>query len=160
MHLARHLKGHGAVVEVWAFNGGAPVADMCEGLGIDWRIVPFSWPFTRRGKLRMLFRLVRLLRKASPSVLLPYTMSPNVVCGLIWRFTGARVCVWNQRDAGLHRMGARAERLAVARTPWLVANSQAGADFLEGELSVSSPRVRVMWYREVTGHDAQSRPTR
>ena len=53
-------------------------------------------------------RFSRRIREAAPDVLLPYTWFPNVLCGLVWRFTGARVCVWNQRDSGVSLDPSRA----------------------------------------------------
>jgi len=148
-HLVQHEK---AKVEVWGFNKTGPVAQICDQLGLPWRIVPFplkSGSFARkklpqerkgakknqqnqqedfgdsisppsgfRGRffapLRLggrllapslvgLVRLALSLRRARPDVLLPYTFVPNVVCGLIWKWTGARACVWNQRDEGVMR---------------------------------------------------------
>jgi len=94
--------------------------------------------------LRSLTRLAWALRRARPDVILPYTMRPNVLCGLLWCLAGARLCVWNQRDAGLQRMGPRLERHAVARVPLFVANSLPARDFLVNELGLAADRVRLV----------------
>ena len=57
------------------------------------------------GQALLAIRLAWALRRARPDVILPYTMRPNVLCGVLRRLAGARFCVWNQRDAGLQRMG-------------------------------------------------------
>ena len=143
--LARHLVEHEqAKVEVWGFNKTGPVAEMCEQHGIRWRVI--GYPF-QAGLFRRFASLVKLawwLRQARPDVLLPYTTVPNVACGLIWRFTRARVCVWNQRDEGLVPLKTWWERRAVKRVSHFVSNSHAGARFLTEALGVNSARVRVI----------------
>lgn len=75
---------------------------------------------------------------------MPYTMVPNVCCGIAWRWTGAQLCIWNQRDEGLERMPYKLEQWALHHTPFFIANSQKGAEFLIEELKVKSELVRVI----------------
>ena len=97
------------------------------------------------GKLRSLIRLAWALRRARPDVILPYTMRPNVLCGVLRRLAGARFCVWNQRDAGLQRMGPSSRRGARSRGyPLFVANSLPARDFLVNELGLAADRVRLV----------------
>lgn len=143
--LARHLREHeGANVEVWGFNSSGPAAEICERCNIPTRVV--AYPF-EAGALRRLFSLVKLawlFRKSRPDVLLPYTTVPNVACGLVWKLTGARACVWNQRDEGLIPIETSWERWAVKRMSHFISNSHAGARFLTDKLNVSSAQVRVI----------------
>jgi glycosyltransferase involved in cell wall biosynthesis len=136
--LARYLSEQ-AAVEVWGFNKSGPVADLCEQYGIRWRVEPVD-----ASRLQSIRRVAWLLRAADPDVLLPYTWLPNVVCGFVWKWTGARLCVWNQRDEGLFLPKTTWERWAVERTPRFVANSQAGARFLVEKLRVDAAKVRVV----------------
>jgi glycosyltransferase involved in cell wall biosynthesis len=136
--LARHLSTQ-AVVEVWGFNKSGPVADICEQHGIRWRVEPVN-----ADRLESIRRVAWVLRAASPDVLLPYTWLPNVVCGFVWKSTGARVCVWNQRDEGLFLPKRTWERWAVERTPRFISNSHAGARFLVESLKVDSAKVHVV----------------
>ena len=136
--LARHLSRQ-AEVEVWGFNKSGPVADICEQHGIRWRVEPLN-----AGRLESIRRFAWLLRAASPDMLLPYTWLPNVVCGFVWKSTGARVCVWNQRDEGLFLPKKTWERWAVERTPRFISNSHAGARFLIERLKVDAARVQVV----------------
>ena len=132
--LARYLAEHEqADVEVWGFNRSGPVADICEQHGIKWRVVPFD-----------LRKVARLLRAVQPDILLPYTLIPNVVCGLVWQRTGARLCVWNQRDEGIFSFDAKLEHRAAQRTPQFISNSQAGARYLIEKLNVEPAKVRVI----------------
>ncbi len=143
--LARHLvEREHAKVEVWGFNRSGPVAQLCEQAGLPWRVVPYPFQSGSLTRLAGLVRLAHLLRRARPDILLPYTFVPNVVCGLIWNWTGARTCVWNQRDEGVAPFTAPWERAAVEQTPVFVSNSAAGARFLVEELNVDSAKVRVI----------------
>ncbi len=140
--LAQHLsENEGAHVEVWGFNTSGPVAEICERNGIRWRVVPYSFSACPLKRSLSLMRLAWLMRKARPDVLLPYTTVPNVACGLIWKFTGARMCVWNQRDEGLVSLNGWWERLALKRVSHFISNSNAGARFLT---TATSAHVRVI----------------
>ncbi len=82
-------------------------------MAIPCKLVSWNWEGSRCQRLGGLSGLARALRAARPDVLLPYTMPANIACGLVWRLTGARACLWNQRDAGLQRFGRKLERAAV-----------------------------------------------
>lgn len=145
MVLARYLVcEETAYVEAWALMNPRREVAFCEEFGIPWRIVPVSWRRDRVGRLRELGHFGRALRAARPDVILSYTMLPNVVCGLTWRCSGARLFIWNQRDAGLSRLGRKAEWLAVHRTPLFVSNSRHCAKFLVEELGAKPDRIRVI----------------
>jgi glycosyltransferase involved in cell wall biosynthesis len=143
--LARHLAANEqATVEVWGFNTTGPVAKICDQHGIPWRVVAYPFTAGPLKRLTSLLQLARLLRKARADVLLPYTSVPNVACGLIWKWTGARVCVWNQRDEGIVSLDGIWDRWAIKRTPYFLSNSNAGAQLLIDKLNVSSAKVRVV----------------
>lgn len=143
--LARHLKEqYGAHVEFWGFSLPGRVTTLCEEAGIPWRIVSRPWHNARRRKLKGLIRFARDLRAVRPDLILPYTMTPNICCGLVWKWTGAKLCIWNQRDEGRSRLGRKAERWAVREFPLFLSNSQIGADFLIQELNVAPQRVSLL----------------
>ena len=77
-------------------------------------------------------------------MLLPYCGLPNVVCGLIWRYTGATTCIWNQRDVLPYALGDGLARRAARNTPVLVSNSSHAAAHLVGELGAHLGRVSVV----------------
>lgn len=132
-----------ADVQVWAFRPAGRAAGLCDRLGIPWRYVPEPWG---RGLLRwplMIARFARVVRRERPDILLPYTAFPNVICGLSWRFARARVCIWNQRDAGLG-LSSPTVPWAVRNTPLFLSNSAIGKDFLIDSLGVAPRRVRVV----------------
>lgn len=141
--LARHLQSEeGARVEVWGLSTPGIVERLCVEAEIPCRLVPTPWPRTWRGRVRIALRFARELRRARPEIVLPYTVRPNVLCGLGWRVSGARVCVWNQRDAGLPTDLARSwQRLAARLTPWFATNSEAGRRHLVARLGVAPGRI-------------------
>ena len=138
--LARYLsQQEKATVEVWGFNKTGPVAEICEQYDIRWRVEPVN-----AHRLESIRRFAGILRGATPDVVLPYTWLPNVVCGFVWKWTGARLCIWNQRDEGLFFPQTTWERWAVQRTPRFISNSHAGARFLIEKLNVDSGKVHVV----------------
>lgn len=140
--LARHLVEHEeAQVEVWGLHKSGPVAEICEQLGIPTQVVPF--PLVGHAISEMV-NTCQLLRDAKPDILLPYTLRPNVHCGLIWMNTGARLCVWNQRDEGLHLSARSVEAMAARQTPLFISNSTAGARFLIDKFGIDPAKVHVI----------------
>ena len=114
-----------ASVEVWGLGAKeGRAARICEERGIPWRLVTVRWYAGRRNKVRDLARLTMALRRARPDAILSYLIMPNVACGLVWRLTGARLCIWNQRCTGTDRLGRRVEREAIKRVPWFATNSR------------------------------------
>jgi glycosyltransferase involved in cell wall biosynthesis len=142
--LAQHLvRVQGAHVQVWSLSGTGRATKLCEEYGIPWRVVPL-WSRNRVQLLLSLLKFTWILRRIRPDVILPYTTFPNVICGLVWRWTGAQLCVWNQRDAGVERMSEKLEHWAVSQIPWFVSNSRHGAEFMIHTLGVRADRVRVI----------------
>jgi glycosyltransferase involved in cell wall biosynthesis len=133
--LAKHLVQYEqADVEVWGFNHSGPVAGLCDQHHIASRVIPSP----------DLLKFARLLRQHRPDILLPYTSLPNVLCGLVWQRTGARLCVWNQRDEGIFSLDAKWLQRAARQTPRFISNSNAGARYLIEQLNVDPEKVRVI----------------
>ena len=134
--LATYLRDHCDVDVVVYGLTGAPgrLAQLCDERGIRWRAVDLAWRSDLVGapaNALALHRLALALRAEHPDLILPYTFFSNVIAGLVWRRTGARACVWNQRDAGFYLEGFHPWRSAATRlVSGFVANSQAGADAL------------------------------
>ncbi len=146
--MARLLKETcGAHVEMWGFSGPGRLSDLCDQYGIPHSSRLSRYPYRRRYISRVL-RLIGItfaLRRAHPDILLPYLLDPNRVCGMTWPMTGAKLCVWNQRNEGygLEEAG-KYSRCAARRTPLLIANSTRGAQFLVECLGVEAHRVHVV----------------
>jgi glycosyltransferase involved in cell wall biosynthesis len=143
--LAQWLKEtHGADIEVWGLRHVGAAAKWCDKQDIPWRHVSWTWSASKLSNVIGMFRLLIALKRARADVLLPYTMPPNIGCGIFWRLSGARTCVWNQRDDGRQRLAPYLERYAVKNTPWFISNSRHAADFLTKELGVSRERIDVI----------------
>ncbi len=140
--LAKHLvERERATVEVWGFNKAGPVAQICEHLGLKWRVVSFPLNSASPANLR---KLASIFRQVGPDILLPYTFVPNVLCGLTWKSSGARACVWNQRDDGRMPFLADWAGAAVQRTPLFISNSEQGSRFLVEELNADPSKLRII----------------
>ncbi len=146
LQLARHLvRVEGADVEVRALTADDGRAiELFRADGIPWtgRRVRL-----RRSRVRTVTTLAGIaldLRRSRPDVLLPYCGLPNVVCGLVWRYTGATTCIWNQRDVLPYTLGDGFARRAVRNTPVLVSNSSHAAAHLVDELGAPAGRVSVV----------------
>ena len=150
-YLAREQK---AQVEVWGYGEPGRATELCDEYGITWRSapIPLPWSHNRLEQLKRLFKFAMVLRQARPDVILPFMFFESVVCGLVWRMTGARTCIWNQRCEGRDRLGRWAEKLAIRFTPRFIANSEHGAEFLVKTLGVNPGAVRVV-------HNAVSLPS-
>jgi glycosyltransferase involved in cell wall biosynthesis len=137
---------HDADVSVCALTAtDGRAREEAEQAGIEWRPLPLSWDGALRAKGRTIARAAWHLRSLRPDALLPVCAVPNVVSGLTWRSTGARACVWNQRDRsspGRFRPGTLGY---AARRATLVAACAANvAHFVEQQWRVPSAKVRVV----------------
>lgn len=143
--LARYLSEHEqARVEIWGFNKSGPVARICEQYGLPSRVVPYHVAGNGFRRFSALVKVARSLRAAKPDILLPYTFGPNLVCGMVWKWTGARACVWNQRDEGIVPFNSASVGRAVKQTSHFISNSDAGARFLIDKLGVCETKVTVI----------------
>lgn len=146
--LARSLKERGHKVFFIAFKNG-PLNDFITKDKISIRCL--NWPHEVRprivviiNKLICLATLAYLLRKLKPDILMPYTIYPNVKCGLLWKFTSAKICIWNQRDNGLKLKPSFFTKIALKCTPAFIANSREAANYLINQLFVKADKIRVI----------------
>lgn len=141
---ARWLKSHGVSVEVWGLSHAGALTDHCDTLGIPWHVSGNPLAEGIRSTVMRLLELAWRLRKAKVDLLIPYTLVPNVACGIVWRLAGARLCIWNQRDEGVEGHRKPFESWAIRMTPFFVANSRAGADFLARDLRVNPAKIGIV----------------
>lgn len=142
---ARYLREVvGADASIWGLDRPGLASEFCSELGIPWRIERCPLPPSAWWRFVHLLRFARALRRERVEVLLPYTMPPNIVCGITGRWAGVRACVWNQQDEGRQRQGRFWERRAVGHLRLFVSNSTAGAAFLRESLGVPTERIRII----------------
>lgn len=162
--LARFLRDyHQASVEIWGLSSEAGrLSRLCDEYEIPWQRVPFAWPcqwYRIHRQLGELLKFARRLKRAKPDIILPYIHVPNMACELTWKFSGAKVCVWNQRDEGLLADGNLWERLAVRMTPCFISNSGTGKDFLVRKYRIDPARISVIHNGIELGDAVEDRKT-
>ncbi|HEX8551482.1 MAG TPA: glycosyltransferase [Abditibacteriaceae bacterium] len=144
--LARYLRDiGGAHVEVWStrYENGR-VSQECERFGLPWHLSVLKWKPNRFLLLKDLLLFAFSLRRAKPDVILPYVTFQNVVSGIAWRWTGAKTCIWSQREVGVMQLSAKNERLAVRKTPLFISNSALGAHYLVETLHADPEAVHIV----------------
>ena len=134
----------GARVAVLALERGGQLAEMLERHGIPWEVR--GGLLQRRGifKIPGLLKLLFHIRRLRPEIILSFNDFPNKVCGALWPWTGARLCVWNQRDKGLEVTGRFLERRALRQVPLFIANSSQGVTFLIEQFQVPAVRIQMI----------------
>jgi glycosyltransferase involved in cell wall biosynthesis len=146
LQLARYLTNEQhARTQFWGFSGPGKLSQLCDQNGIPWQVFPY--PFVDKNWVLTMINLYRFcfaMRKAHPDILLPYTIRPNIICGLSWRWSGARVCIWNQRDLGIGRFAPKLEKVAIQNTPIFIANSEQGIHFLNKTYNIQMNQLQLI----------------
>jgi glycosyltransferase involved in cell wall biosynthesis len=144
LHLALYLKRCGANVQVLStLAGHGPVADMCESTGIPWSTCRFLWPCRKSSLLRNGLRLLHVLRYIQPDVIIAYTHSPNVGCGLVWRWSKAKIFIWGQRNVWQVR-GDSVERFAWRHASAVIGNAHHMLDYLGKKLGPTQAPIHII----------------
>ncbi|MCP4106418.1 MAG: glycosyltransferase, partial [Desulfobacteraceae bacterium] len=158
LNLAQYLlHKEKAEVHFWAFRDSGEAAKLCDVHGIPWRIVPLNVYTGDKRQLKNAVKLWWVLWRTRPDIILSYDTPPNMLCGLIWRATGARLCIWNERNAYAFRLSSRLDRWASRLTPWFISNSHHGANTLIHVLGVRPERIQVIYNGIVPGKAESSR---
>ncbi len=143
--LARYLRATcGAEPHVWGFGEPGRMSMLCSEYGIPWEVMPIEVSRHLPGLIASLVRYARSVRRFGPDLLLPYTFFPNVIAGLVWHTSGARGCIWNQRDEGIGFTERPIQRVAAWLTPRFIANSTGGKTFLERALGVRPGVIAII----------------
>jgi len=143
--LAPYLIDQGWSVTVVSLAGQGPLHQNFAESGVECRTIHFTLSLEPVSSSFLSAETVILFwRSLRPDVILPYTSVPNVYCSLIWKRTSARLCIWNQRSAGVGRLRPFLERIAVQQASGFISNSTSGRDFLEHELGVPPEKVNVI----------------
>ena len=153
--LAEELVRRGDRVSVVGFLSPGAVMDRCSELGIPCYHWPFSFAGSMVDKIQNLLAIAKQLKSLNPDYLVPFGMIPNLVCGIFWKYTGARASVWQQRDEGRARQNRMLEWLAIRLTPAFISNSAHAVDWLVGELGVPRKRIRVVRNGVETGSEGE-----
>lgn len=139
------IKERNTDVRVLGFNTTGRASDLCTQWHIPWKLSPFRICRNPITNMRSLIRFVFELRKERPDVILSYTWLPNILCGLAWKFSGAKLFIWNQRDEGRELMPDRfSHSLAARMTKYFISNSHHAKDFLIKKFRVKPDNISVI----------------
>jgi glycosyltransferase involved in cell wall biosynthesis len=142
--LAEYLGRSGEFeVQVWTFAPQGLIGEVLRDKGI--KIVQV--PEIRSGIIQKtlgLARLILMLRKAKPTIILPFCDYPNKLCGALWEFTGAKACIWNQMDEGREITNKFLEKRSLKRSSIFVANSEEGRSFLKTSFKIQDKKIRII----------------
>jgi glycosyltransferase involved in cell wall biosynthesis len=135
-------KQHNSEVQVVLFrNPGGPVSRLCEEYELPWVHIPFS----DLGKTIYPYQILKYslqFRKLKPDVIISYTDGPNTLCGLIWKWTGARLFIWSQRHSHTFPRFPFIMQKALYNTRVVISNSQEGIDNLKKEYPDATKNIR------------------
>lgn len=124
-------------------NPGGPVSQLCDEYQLPWQHIPFS----DLGKTIYPYQIIKyafLFRKLQPDVIMSYTDGPNTLCGLIWKWTGARLFVWSQRSSHLLPRYPFLMERALQNTPLVISNSQVGIDAIRSQFPKATQFCRFI----------------
>jgi glycosyltransferase involved in cell wall biosynthesis len=147
LHLIKYLheKCH-TDIRVWSTEGKGLVNKELEDMGIACKIVPFRWPCRKVTLMKNIPNFIRHLRKEKPDIIMAYTTVPNIACGFLWRFSSARLCVWNQRnDANMDLTGHKLEHLAMYLTPLVICNAKHIPSLLVAKIRADKKKIHVVY---------------
>lgn len=130
-YLSRYLKYHTDFnVEVIGFNNPGRVAELLETEDIKYQILSINFKYKKKYIIFSSIVLLLKLLKIKPKIIIPFTYAPNLLCGIIWKLSSSKICIWNQRDEGRRIRGSLLERIAIANATEVVSNSTEGKKFL------------------------------
>lgn len=131
-------------VEVWGFSKPGRTKELCEEYGMKWRIVQNPLSSWLIPNLLHLLNFAWTLRKAKPDIILPYTRTPNLCCCAIWPLTGAKACIWNQRDVLPLHVEGWIGRMAIHNASCFISNSRHGVNFIRQNLKIADKRIKLV----------------
>ncbi len=145
LYLVEHLtKCPGCTVEALAFEEGDALRPCLDALGVRVHMFPYYFRSPRGERLTALVRLAWLLRsEIRPDGLLPFVGVHSKTAALVWPWSGARFCWWNQQDEGRNLSGTPVEKRILQKLSCITSNSVAGRDFLSATYGLDPARILV-----------------
>ena len=127
LYLVEHLaKSADLDVEVLTFTDATAVIKPLDDLGVPVHVLSYYERWSVKKRLMSLARIAwHIRRRIQPDALLPFGTPTSKAMALVWPYTGARFCWWNQQDEGRGICGTKTERRipktdsAMATTPSL-----------------------------------------
>lgn len=147
LYLVEHLSRLGrCTVEVLTFEDGSALRPAIDAMGVRIHVLPYYYRWPRARRARALARLGVLLRyRIRPDALLPFVGIHSKTIALVWPYSGARFCWWNQQDEGRDLHGTATEGRVLRRVSTINSNSVAGQDFLAETYGLDRDRILVYY---------------
>jgi glycosyltransferase involved in cell wall biosynthesis len=128
-----------------AFSAKGRVSEICDELGIKWVSLLVNWGGSNWiKKIYKLFIITKKLRSLKPDIIFPYTYIPSVICGSIWKLTGAKFCLWNNRAYNLFGIEPLLEKISAKLQPVFISNSEASSKILVKKLGIKPNKAKVI----------------
>jgi glycosyltransferase involved in cell wall biosynthesis len=145
LYLVEYLSGLTSCdVELLAFEDGTVIRKAMNGLDVPVHVIPYYFRWPRRRRIRALVRIAALIRfRIKPDVLLPFVGIHSKTAAMIWPYTRARFCWWNQQDEGRDLTGTPLEHRILRKVSCICSNSDAGKDFLVSTYGLDPTSVLV-----------------
>lgn len=132
MLLGKYLQDNGAIVTLLGY--GTPQKELVRKLTdahISWEQVPYPWEDGVLPSLRSLLRFRNSITKHQPDIIIPFSGPSNLACNLLWKTTGAKGAIWNQRNAGHEPLPSLLIRTALLLSSAHTSNNPDGTTWLQ-----------------------------
>ena len=145
LYLVEHLaKSADLDVEVLTFTDATAVIKPLDDLGVPVHVLSYYERWSVKKRLMSLARIAwHIRRRIQPDALLPFGTPTSKAMALVWPYTGARFCWWNQQDEGRDLFGTAEEKRILHRLSCITSNSTIGRDFLAATYDINPSRIRV-----------------
>lgn len=135
-------------VTVLAFNrkSGQLITEL-DKKKINWKLYEFDLSLIHKKGIKKfieVFKFALFLKKNKFSTILPYTHYPNILCNCAKMYFGNATYFWNQRSAEDLAGVTIIEKLAIFSKPKYIANSHAGALYLEKNHKIELKQVQII----------------
>ncbi|WP_179415718.1 glycosyltransferase [Mucilaginibacter sp. E4BP6] len=102
IYIAEYLKFKKNMnVRVLALSQPGEAAELLDKLNIPWEILPLPKFSKSENDLDAITQFIVEFEKYKAEIILTFTFHPNILFNMIWQYTGAKICIWNQADAGI-----------------------------------------------------------
>lgn len=132
IRLAKHLQKNSFTVEVWGFNSPNGLgAKLCNEFGIKNKCLHFYGGFGRFRYPLQVLKYVIIFRSFKPDIIYSFCDGPNVLCGLVWKLSGAKKFIWGQRSSKIYFENKKLLNKALTKTRICISNSKIGIQALK-----------------------------
>lgn len=129
--LGRYLQTQGAAVTLTGYGSAqSELIERYTSANLSWKQVPYPWKEGVIPSLRSLLRFRKIINELRPDIIIPFSGPSNLACNLVWKTTRAKVCIWNQRNAGREPLPTPLVRLALRLSSQCTSNNEMGSAYL------------------------------